>query len=169
MTFAFYTLGCKVNQYETQSLREEFIKQGFLPVSEDEDFDALVINSCTVTAESDRKTRQILHRLRRENPNAAIVLTGCMVQAFSEEAKELTAADVVVGNTDVLKTVELTEEFFASVVRHAGITLHIKQLDGTNSHHIIEGAFKSVARSLRAAASVDAACADEIPSTKGVL
>ena len=64
---------------------------------------------------------------------------------------------------------ELTEEFFASFVRHAGITLHIKQLDGSNSHHIIEGTFKSVARSLKAAVAVDKDFANEIPSTKGVL
>ena len=64
---------------------------------------------------------------------------------------------------------ELTEEFFISVVRHADITLHINQISGTNSHHIIEGAFKSVARSLKAAVAIDKSFADEIPSTKGVL
>ena len=64
---------------------------------------------------------------------------------------------------------ELTEEFFASVVRHAGITLHIKQLSGTNSHHSIEGTFKSVARSLKTAVAIEPEYSDEIPSTKGVL
>lgn len=64
---------------------------------------------------------------------------------------------------------ELVEEFWLGFVRNAGITLHIKQLDGKNSHHIIEGAFKSVARSVRQAAAIDSAYADEIPSTKGLL
>ena len=64
---------------------------------------------------------------------------------------------------------ELTEEFFRALAHNAGITLHLRQLSGTNSHHIIEGAFKSVARSLRTAVSVDPDFADEIPSTKGVL
>lgn len=64
---------------------------------------------------------------------------------------------------------ELVEEFWLGFVRNAGVTLHIKQFDGTNSHHIIEGTFKSVARSLRAAVAIDPTCADEIPSTKGVL
>ena len=64
---------------------------------------------------------------------------------------------------------ELTEEFFRALAHNAGITLHIRQMAGSNSHHIIEGAFKSVARSLRAAAAADPACAGEIPSTKGVL
>ena len=64
---------------------------------------------------------------------------------------------------------ELAEEFWTAFARCAGITLHIRQLDGTNSHHIIEGMFKSVARSLRAAVAVDQDFRDEIPSTKGVL
>ena len=64
---------------------------------------------------------------------------------------------------------ELTEEFFRALAHNAGITLHIRQLAGSNSHHIIEGAFKSVARSLRTAAAIDPSCAEEIPSTKGVL
>ncbi len=64
---------------------------------------------------------------------------------------------------------ELCEEFFLAFVRHAGITLHIKQLAGTNSHHIIEGAFKAFARTLRQAAAIEASSAGEVPSTKGVL
>ena len=64
---------------------------------------------------------------------------------------------------------ELTEEFFRALAHNACATLHIKQLSGGNSHHIIEGAFKSVARSLRTATAIDPACAEEIPSTKGVL
>ena len=64
---------------------------------------------------------------------------------------------------------ELAEEFFRALAHNAGATLHIRQLSGGNSHHIIEGAFKSVARSLRAAVAVDSALAGEIPSTKGVL
>jgi len=64
---------------------------------------------------------------------------------------------------------ELTEEFFLGFVRNAGITLHIQQLAGTNSHHIIEGTFKSVARTMKQAVAIDEAFADEIPSTKGVL
>lgn len=64
---------------------------------------------------------------------------------------------------------ELVEEFFTAFVSNAGITLHIKQLAGKNSHHIIEGTFKSVARSLRKAVAIDPDCADELPSTKGVL
>lgn len=64
---------------------------------------------------------------------------------------------------------ELTEEFLLAFVRRSDITLHVRQLAGKNSHHIIEGTFKSLARSLRQAVAIDPSCADEIPSTKGVL
>ena len=110
MNIAFHTLGCKVNQYETEAMREAFIKKGYTAVPDDAPFDIIIINSCTVTAESDRKTRQILNRFRKENPQAIIVLTGCMVQAFSEKAKEL-SADIIVGNTDVSKITDLVERF----------------------------------------------------------
>jgi imidazoleglycerol-phosphate dehydratase len=70
-----------------------------------------------------------------------------------------------VGNMDT----ELVEEFFLGFVRNAKVTLHIKKLDGKNSHHIIEGTFKSFARAIKMAASIDPAYADEVPSTKGVL
>ena len=112
MKIALYTLGCKVNQYETQSLREIFLNAGHNIVSENGDFDAVIINSCTVTAESDRKTRQVLNRFRREHPNAIIVLTGCMVQAFPEKSKELDA-DIITGNTDIEKILDLTERFLS--------------------------------------------------------
>ncbi len=125
MNIAFYTLGCKVNQYETQCLREGFSLCGHNIVAENTDFDAVIINSCTVTAESDRKTRQLLHRFRRENKEAAIVLTGCMVEAFPKEAEALYDADVVVGNTDVLKVIELTEQFFKTRERIVEITPHV--------------------------------------------
>lgn len=111
MNIAFYTLGCKVNQYETQVMREAFINKGHTAVPISAPFDVLIINSCTVTAESDRKTRQILHRFRKNNPNAVIALTGCMVQAFSEKSKALEGADIVIGNTDVLRVIESVERF----------------------------------------------------------
>ena len=107
MRVAFYTLGCKVNQYESQSMREEFVKRGHTAVSHHDDFDCIVINSCTVTAESDRKTRQLLNRFKRENPKALTVLTGCMAQ-ITEKPQDF-GADIVIGNTDIKKIVDLSE------------------------------------------------------------
>ena len=110
MNFHFKTLGCKVNQYETQALTEALIAYGHtadtaLPA------DAVIINSCTVTAESDRKTRQILHSIRRNNPAAIILLTGCMVQAFPEKAAELTDADIIIGNRDAKSVVKAINRY----------------------------------------------------------
>ena len=97
MKIAFSTLGCKVNQYETSVLEREARAAGHTPVALDGEPDAVVLNSCTVTAESDRKTRQMLHRFRRAFPRAVIVVTGCLPQAFPERiAPE--DADVVLGN-----------------------------------------------------------------------
>ncbi|MBR6510514.1 MAG: tRNA (N(6)-L-threonylcarbamoyladenosine(37)-C(2))-methylthiotransferase MtaB [Clostridia bacterium] len=126
MKIAFYTLGCKVNQYETEVMREAFEQAGHTVASQGESFDVAVINSCTVTAESDRKTRQILNRFRRENENAIIVLTGCMVQAFPEESAGLWGADIVVGNRDVRKILKLCEEFFDKKQRTVEICPHIR-------------------------------------------
>lgn len=91
---------------------------------------------------------------------SAVDISGRSLLAYGLEIPALK-----VGDFDT----ELTEEFFLGFTRHADITLHIKQQSGTNSHHIIEGAFKSVARSLKAATKIDKDFADEIPSTKGVL
>lgn len=127
MKTAFYTLGCKVNQYETQSIREEFIKRGHEAVSHRDGFDCIIINSCTVTAESDRKTRQILNRFRRENPLSVIVLTGCMAQTAKENQKELNSADIIIGNTDLKKIVDLAEKTFASRQRITEILPHERE------------------------------------------
>lgn len=126
MNIAFYTLGCKVNQYETEAMLEAFAAAGHTPVSDEAPFDAIVINSCTVTAESDRKTRQTVRRFRKEHPDAAIVLTGCMVQAFSGEAQALDDADVIAGNTDVKKIVEYTERFLSDGERIFEVSKHTK-------------------------------------------
>lgn len=111
MKVAFYTLGCKVNQYETEVMRECFAKSGHTIVSDEALFDAIIINSCTVTAESDRKTRQAVRHFRNERPDAIIALTGCMVQAFSAESKDLAEVDIICGNTDVKRVVALVEQF----------------------------------------------------------
>ena len=127
MNIAFHTLGCKVNQYETEVMREAFIKKGYTVVPDNAPFDIIIINSCTVTAESDRKTRQTLNHFRKENPEAVIVLTGCMVQAFAEKSKDLTAADIIVGNTDVSKIQSLVERFLSDGERIFEVTPHKRE------------------------------------------
>ena len=101
MKIAFHTLGCKVNQYETQAMRYQLEQAGHTTVEwnkDNHDSDALIINSCTVTGESDRKLRQWIRRLRRQAPGAVIVLTGCMPQAYPDGAAALNEVDIVLGN-----------------------------------------------------------------------
>lgn len=98
MKAAFYTLGCKVNQTESEYMAELLAKAGFEIVSPIEDADYYIINSCTVTATADQKTRQNVRKFKRKHPDSAIILTGCMPQAFPKEAEELAEADIVFGN-----------------------------------------------------------------------
>ena len=95
----------------------------------------------------------------------ALILTAADISGRSYLACELNIPAQKVGEFDT----ELVAEFWAAFVRSAGITLHIRQLSGMNSHHIIEGVFKSAARTLRKAVALDPALGDEVPSTKGTL
>ena len=95
----------------------------------------------------------------------ALILSAVDISGRSYLGYQLQIPTQKIGTFDT----ELVEEFFLGFVRNCPMSLHIRQLAGTNSHHIVEGAFKSVARSLKAAVAMDAAAADEIPSTKGVL
>lgn len=98
MKVRFLTLGCKVNQYETEAMLEMLQSQGFAAALDGKQADVLVVNSCTVTAQSDQKARQSLRRLKRQNPDAVTVLTGCWPQAFPGEAAKLEEADIILGN-----------------------------------------------------------------------
>ena len=97
MKAAFVTLGCKVNQYETNALAHLLRNSGFTVVPHEEEADVYIVNSCTVTAESSRKSRQALRRMRVKHPQAIIVLTGCYAQAYAEELESLKEADIILG------------------------------------------------------------------------
>lgn len=123
MKAAFYTLGCKVNQYESQAMELELLRKGFQIVKSDENADVYIVNSCTVTAESDRKTRQSVRHLRKLHPDAVIVLTGCMPQASPQMAQNLIEADIITGNRSNAIIPELLDRFFAERQR----IIHIQQ------------------------------------------
>lgn len=123
MNIKYITLGCKVNQYETEAIREEFNKRGYTDF-ENLPADICIINTCSVTSESDRKARQTLRRCRKENENAVIILTGCMVQAFPEKSSKLTEADIIIGNTDTKKIAETAEDFLKERKRILSVDGH---------------------------------------------
>lgn len=97
MNFYIHTLGCKVNQYESQIIHENLIREGFSYNGDKTFSDIVIINSCTVTSVSDSKAVKLLHRVRRENPAAIIVLTGCLPQAFPKDPR-FADADIILGN-----------------------------------------------------------------------
>ncbi len=131
MNIYFYTLGCKVNQYESQVMGELLEASGHSVVTDISAADVAVINSCTVTAESDRKTRQAVRRMRRKLPNGVIILAGCMPQAFPQDADVLSEADIITGNTSPEKIPELLDRFLKNGDRVVEILPHTEKEDYT--------------------------------------
>lgn len=111
MYIYFMTFGCKVNQYETAALKQLFSDRGYTVCEKSENADICVINTCTVTSESDSKARQALRRLRHIRPNAVIAVTGCYPQAAPEAEKLLPEADIVTGTKNRSALPELVEDF----------------------------------------------------------
>lgn len=107
---AFHTLGCKVNQYETQAMSEIFRNAGYLEVADSEFADVYVINTCTVTNIGDKKSRQFIRRAKRRNPNAIIAVVGCYAQTAPQEVLEIEGVNVVIGTNDRSKIVALVED-----------------------------------------------------------
>ena len=110
---AFYTLGCKVNQADTASMENLFLRSGHQLVSFDGEADVYIINTCVVTNTGQRKSRQTIHRAIRKNTNALIVVTGCYPQTAAEEVKAIAGVDMIIGNQDRAQIVQLVEERLA--------------------------------------------------------
>ena len=97
---AFYTLGCKVNQYETEAMLEMFEKNGYENVPSEDYADVYVINTCTVTHMSDRKSRQYIRRVKKKNPDSIIAVVGCYSQISPEEILDIEDVNLVMGTND---------------------------------------------------------------------
>lgn len=106
---AFYTLGCKVNQYDTEAMIELFEKKNYKIVNSHEKADVYVINTCTVTNLGDRKSRQFIRRSKKNNPNSIIVVVGCYAQTAPEEVLSIEGVNLVIGTDERSKIVELVE------------------------------------------------------------
>ncbi|WP_432409275.1 tRNA (N(6)-L-threonylcarbamoyladenosine(37)-C(2))-methylthiotransferase MtaB [Wukongibacter sp. M2B1] len=106
---AFYTLGCKVNQYDTEAMIEIFEKKGYEVVENDEVADVYVINTCTVTNLGDRKSRQFIRRSKKKNPDSIIVVVGCYAQTASEEVMNIEGVNLVLGTNERSRIAELVE------------------------------------------------------------
>jgi threonylcarbamoyladenosine tRNA methylthiotransferase MtaB len=124
-TCAFITLGCKVNQYETQAIRESLAAKGFVEISSEQAADLYVINTCTVTSASDEKSRQYIRRVRRKNPGATIVVTGCYAESDTENIKKMEGVDYVITRAEEARLAEIVSK---DTVRRA------PALEGSNDH-----------------------------------
>ena len=110
-TVAFCTLGCKVNQYETDAMRGSFEAEGYEVKEFSQEASVYVINTCTVTNMADRKSRQMMHRAKKKNPDGIIVAVGCYVQAAKEQLEEDTLIDLVIGNNMKSQVVQIVEQY----------------------------------------------------------
>ena len=108
---AFLTLGCKVNSYETEAMEQLFKDASYSVVEFSDQADIYVVNTCTVTNIADRKSRQMLHKAKKNNENAVVVAVGCYVQAAKETLEQDEAIDLVVGNNQKKQIVSLVEAY----------------------------------------------------------
>lgn len=107
----FHTLGCKVNQYETEAIKESFRKAGYDIVKEDEPADVCVINTCTVTGLADRKSRQFIRRAKKNNPDAVVAVTGCYAQISPREVSSIEGVSVIAGTNEKTNLPEYVRRF----------------------------------------------------------
>ena len=119
---ALHNLGCKVNAYETEAMQQMLEDAGYEIVPFSEKADVYIINTCSVTNMADRKSRQMLHRARKLNPDAIIVAAGCYVQTKEAEAAEDAAIDILLGNNRKDRLVEVLDEFFTEQKKTVEVT-----------------------------------------------
>lgn len=111
MKVAFHNLGCKVNSYETYAMEQQMKERGYEIVPFDKGADIYIVNTCTVTNIADRKSRQMLHKAKKMNENAVVVAVGCYVQAAGDKLKEDLSIDLLVGNNNKSRIVDIIEEY----------------------------------------------------------
>ena len=140
MKIFFFTLGCKVNQYETTLLKNIFIAKNFEIAKNEQEANIFIINSCTVTATSDKKVSKLINRIKKINKNAVVALTGCLPQAFPEKMEYIKNVDIITGNTNKLKLPELVEKFIENKTKTIYVKSHEKNSSFNNE--IIKKVFK---------------------------
>ena len=131
MKAAFHTLGCKVNQYETEAMKEQFRRAGYEITGEEDPADVYIINTCTVTNLADRKSRQYIRRMKKQCPQAVIAVTGCYAQVKPEEVAALPEVDIVAGTGEKNHLVQYVGEYLQD---HRKQT-HILEYDALTSYH----------------------------------
>ncbi|MBR2345995.1 MAG: tRNA (N(6)-L-threonylcarbamoyladenosine(37)-C(2))-methylthiotransferase MtaB [Clostridia bacterium] len=128
-TAGIYTLGCKVNQYESEAIAEELEKHGIRIAPPSSVCDAYIINTCTVTAESDRKARQFIRRVISKNPSAYVIVTGCLAQTSPEAVGAIDGVDAVIGNSEKLLSAKVLLALFEKGEKNAAPQIFVDDID----------------------------------------
>ncbi|MCR5581574.1 MAG: MiaB/RimO family radical SAM methylthiotransferase, partial [Pseudobutyrivibrio sp.] len=129
---ALHNLGCKVNAYETEAMEELLKKDGFTIVGFEEVADVYVINTCSVTNIADRKSRQMIHKCKKQNPDACVVAAGCYVQNFGKDIASELGADIILGNNKKNDLVEKVHEYFMNLDKNDGPILDCFDINDGN-------------------------------------
>ncbi|HIT65212.1 MAG TPA: tRNA (N(6)-L-threonylcarbamoyladenosine(37)-C(2))-methylthiotransferase MtaB [Candidatus Ventrimonas merdavium] len=154
-TAAFHNLGCKVNAYETEAMQQLLEAAGYQIVPFQEKADVYLINTCSVTNIADRKSRQMLHRAKKQNPEAVVVAAGCYVQAASEELKKDLSVDIIIGNNKKQELASILEDYFREKERQGG---HAFVIDIGATHEYEELKISRIADHTRAFLKVQDGC-----------
>lgn len=147
-TVALYTLGCRLNQYETDAIREQFVMRGFDVVPYSDSADVYVVNTCTVTANADYRGRQMLRRAIRSAPDATVVATGCYAQTSAEKLLEIDGIDLVIGNAEKGKIVDYVLEKLPESPSevHVSRRSELDSFDNQMDAHSFEGRTRATLR-----------------------
>ncbi|HNW87077.1 MAG TPA: tRNA (N(6)-L-threonylcarbamoyladenosine(37)-C(2))-methylthiotransferase MtaB [Candidatus Limiplasma sp.] len=144
-TVRFYTLGCKVNQYDSEAMLEAFVAAGYAPAAEGEPADVYVVNTCTVTGTGDQKSLKAARRFKRENPSGELILAGCMAQRMGEALRE-TGARVILGTQYRARVVELLETAVAEKTQLVAVDSLQRAVFEPLSIHAHEGHTRAVVK-----------------------
>ncbi len=141
MKVAFYTLGCKVNQYESNSLMEDFAGRGYSIVNHDEMADVYVVNTCTVTHLADRKSRQYIKRMKKLNPESIVAAIGCYAEINPDDLAAIEGVDIILGNKEKLNLPDLIEARLKMDEEHEfrGMGRNLLDFSGGNSGQTLPG------------------------------
>lgn len=165
-----YTLGCKVNQYESEAIAEELQRLGFTVVSPTRCCDVYIINTCTVTAESDRKARQFIRRAIARNPAAYIIVTGCLAQTSPHALSQIEGVDVIIGNTDKLCAAREALRLLQGGRKNPSADIQVSEIEGAPFEPMCITSFERT----RAYVKIEDGCENRctyciIPSARGSI
>lgn len=170
-TIAFATLGCRVNQYDTDSMRGLFLEKGFRDVSYDEKADVYVINTCSVTQMGEKKSRQLIRRAKKHNPQSVVIVTGCYAQLDPELLAAMDGVSAVVGTNEKKKVVTIVEELLANPSQQAITAVHnVRQVEAFEEIPLYPSAVEHTRADLKIQEGCNNFCTFcIIPYTRGAL